>query len=449
MNTIEDRIRAAARAAADTVPPDSVPPLRLPAGRARRRSRSSGWWWTHSHWARRLAPVTAAVAVVAVVITAVVVGKTTYETARSAGGGAPGPGQMLAGPPISSYVASGQVPPYYVAITSHGEPNDHPSYAVVRGTVSGKTLATIQPSVAHGTIAAVTAAADDRTFVLDEQRWTTTNFDQEFQARTFYEFRLSSSGQPGPLTRLAMSVPSGERLTGLALSPDGSKLAVAIQPGSIDKQPDLTLVKVYTLATGAVRTWTGHGTIGTTGLGADDAQSLSWASDERALAFDWNGTSAGPQLPDVGVWLLRLDARGSNLLTDSRRAVFLGGPARGPFPTACQEDLILTPDGSKVVCGVIELRSLADTSLETEFLEYSTVTGKVTHILGHWTFDHVSPLVIAVLWSNSSGSVLIGMIPGAGKARIGVISGNSFTLLPVQVGQLDGNNLTAPLSGTW
>ena len=77
-------------------------------------------------------------------------------------------GKMLAGPPISSYVASGQVPPYYVAITSHGEPNDHPSYAAVHATVSGKTLATIQPSVAHGTIAAVTAAADDRTFVLDD-----------------------------------------------------------------------------------------------------------------------------------------------------------------------------------------------------------------------------------------------------------------------------------------
>ena len=63
------------------------------------------------------------------------------------------------------------------------------------------------------------------------------------------------------MTRLAMSVPNGEMLTGLALSPDGSKLAMALQP-EINKQPDLTLVKVYTLATGAVRTWTGNGTIG-------------------------------------------------------------------------------------------------------------------------------------------------------------------------------------------
>ena len=39
MNLIEDRIRAAARAAAETVAPYSVPPLELPA----ERSRADGW----------------------------------------------------------------------------------------------------------------------------------------------------------------------------------------------------------------------------------------------------------------------------------------------------------------------------------------------------------------------------------------------------------------------
>ena len=54
MNSIQDRISAATRAAADTVRPDSIPPLRLPAdGRARtRRGRS---------WAGWLAPAGAAV----------------------------------------------------------------------------------------------------------------------------------------------------------------------------------------------------------------------------------------------------------------------------------------------------------------------------------------------------------------------------------------------------
>ena len=61
MNTlqIEDRIRAATRAAADTVAPNSVPPLRLPADRpfvlARARSLrcgAAGWprWPPRPPW---------------------------------------------------------------------------------------------------------------------------------------------------------------------------------------------------------------------------------------------------------------------------------------------------------------------------------------------------------------------------------------------------------------
>jgi hypothetical protein len=490
MNTIEERIRAAARAAADTVPPDSVPPLRLPPEQGSRRSRSAhrGWagrgrarvgWagpgW--GGWARRLTPLAAAVAVVVVVITVVGIGRTLHSPAGSARITTSGPGPVVAGPPISSYVASGQVPPYYVAITSRDDkPTVNPSYAVVTATASGKTLATIQPSVAHGTIVAVTAAADDRTFVLDEERLTTSATDQDYGARTFYEFRLTSSGQPGPLTRLAMSVPSGQQLNGLALSPNGSKLAMALQPET-NNQPDLTLVKVYILATGAVRTWTGNGSIG---FGPDDARSLSWTSDERTLAFDWNGTDTESQL-SAGVRLLHLDARGSNLLADSRQALPAGEPQPGggvayeptspsasvlpgtatPEPTAssssalthppaCQEDLIITPDGSKVVCGAIQFRILTSGVVndETEFREFSAATGEVTDILGHWRFHNVIPNVAGVLWSNSSGSVLIGVIPGGGNGRIGVISGNSFTPLPASAASASAS-WADDYSGTW
>jgi RNA polymerase sigma factor (sigma-70 family) len=57
MNTIEDRIRAATRAAADTVPPDSVPPLRLPPDRPSRFRRwhrdSPQAWRGRADWRRR------------------------------------------------------------------------------------------------------------------------------------------------------------------------------------------------------------------------------------------------------------------------------------------------------------------------------------------------------------------------------------------------------------
>jgi hypothetical protein len=47
-------------------------------------------------------------------------------------------------------------------------------------------------------------------------------------------------------------------MTGLALSPDGTKLAIAIRLG-----PDVQAIMLYPVGGGAARIWSGHGTIGT------------------------------------------------------------------------------------------------------------------------------------------------------------------------------------------
>jgi hypothetical protein len=534
MNTlqIEDRIRAATRAAADTVAPNSVPPLRLPADRLfRARSGSLA-----SVWGRWLAPMAAAAAVVAVAVAMVTVGRTANRAPVGSGGvpsARPGPVRM--GPPISSYVASGRVPRYYVSIESHGNPNFHPSHAVVRATSTGAALETVVPA-AGGTVVAVTAAADDRTFVLDTQPWDNAN--QAFAPRTFLLLRLSPSGSELSQARLAVSVPGGQLMTGFALSPDGRKLAIAVQTDNNKREPDLTEVKVITLATGVTRTWTANGTIG---FGADDARSLSWADNERTLAFDWEGSGPGIH---TGVWLVNLSAGGGSLLADSREAVTLvnqsiaGAPVPSVSPLngsaspsslaptsataspsvsagtasssasldpaspsaslapatasaslapatasaslapatasaspisvaplttrpTCQEDSIITPDGSTIVCGAItptkatggasaaasadgSVAALLRRGAETEFIGYSVATGKVARVLGHWTFGSVGALSVEVLWSNASGSVLIGVIPDGGGGRVGVISGNEFTPLP-----LSGAASTPMQSGTW
>lgn len=428
MNTIEERIRAAARAAADTVPPDSVPPLRLPAARLSRFRRGRRDPRPGAVWVRRLAPVAAALAVVAVAVSVVTISRSSHAPVTSTGTAAPG--GVRPGPPISTYVRSGQVPPYYVAI--HGHPNVSPSYAVVQATVSGKTLATINPPTADGTIVAVTAAADDRTFVLSVQPRAPRGGDQAFEASTFYMVRLSSSGQPGRLTKLPMSVPTGALVTGLALSPSGRKLAIAVEPNN-GKDLNLQEIRIYTLGTGAVRTWKGDGNIGS---GPDDPKSVSWTADERTLAFDWNSASSG------GVGLLNVDAPGSSLLADSRlQARF---PAASPYGPTCQNDLIITPDGSALVCGAIQANGVnRGRDAVTEFREYSTATGKIVSVFGPWTIARAGYLAVNVLWSNPSGSLLIGVIPTTGDGRVGVISGNTFTPLPGQ------GNSTADQSGAW
>ena len=162
MNLIEDRIRAAARAAAETVAPYSVPPLELPA----EHPRADGW---RRRW---LVPAAAAAAVVIVIaVTAVTVGPGTRTRAPASAPGGAVTGPMLPGPSLASYVSAGTIPPYFVAVAFTGKATQSPAVAVVHDTVSGRALATIRPSIRGGTIVGVSAAGDDRTFVLDEQTW--------------------------------------------------------------------------------------------------------------------------------------------------------------------------------------------------------------------------------------------------------------------------------------
>jgi hypothetical protein len=495
MNTleIEDRVRAATRAAADTVAPDSVPPLRLPfRSRSGPRLRSAfrsafrsgaGSRARASVWARRLAPLAAAVAVVAVAIAMVMVGRTVnHGTGGTTAASSAGPGPVRTGPAVSSYVASGAVPRYYVSIESIGNPNFNPSYAVVRATATGSAMGTVAAAAADRTVVAVTAAANDKTFILDEQPWVSasSNANQSFEPRSFVRLSLGPDGNVLSLAALSLSVPAGQLMTGFALSPDGTKLAIAVQPDNNKREPDLTEVKVITLATGATLTWTANGTIG---FGPDDARSLSWTANERALAFDWAASAPGVH---TGVWLLNLETGGGSLLAHSREAVTLmnqasvataplpattrlagstpsagsTAPAGQPTSTAsepsatpptCQEDSIMTPDGSSIVCGAIT--ALNETvkpngaglqrGAETAYFEYSAASGKVIRVLGYWTFGRVGALSVEVLWSNASGSVLIGVIPDSGGGRVGVISGNEFTPLPATVAS------EPSLSGTW
>jgi hypothetical protein len=352
------------------------------------------------------------------------------------------------------------VPKYYLSVESIGNPNLNPSYAVVRDTATGQSPGAWTPADGQ-TVVAVTAAADDQTFVADVQPFAKGGGRQSTEPRTFYTLVLSrTTGIVERVNRLPISVPAGQMMTGFALSPDGKKLAIALEPASETPGPNLTKVKVITLATSAARTWTADGLIG---FGPDDAKSLSWTGDDRTLAFDWESSVGGTQ---TGVWLLDLAKGGSSLLADSREALTVIDQALGtstpvPSPSVpvlrptsssasgsalpvatrpmCQEDSIITPDGSTIVCGAIKavnqvIKPPSQDGLqrgaETEYLEWSAAGGEVTRVLGHWTFGNVGALSAGVLWSNASGSVLIGWIPDSRGGRVGVISGNEFTPLP-------------------
>ena len=104
MNLVEDRLRAAARAAADTIAPGSAPPLRLEQG-ARRPLPGRYRWPDRGRATRLIAPLAAAAAVVAVAGVAVHLGSGTQ----------PGRPRSLATPrqfnPLIPFADFGWLPP--------------------------------------------------------------------------------------------------------------------------------------------------------------------------------------------------------------------------------------------------------------------------------------------------------------------------------------------------
>ena len=145
---VEDQIRAAIRAKAETL--REVQPLRLPSEPGGQPGPGSG---TQPRRARRLrpwiAPVTAAAAVIALAISLALVRDI--------------PNGRVVSPPRPT-AASGGVPRYYAALIRQGKGITW-NEVIVNDTFTGARLATVKPP--HGsTFGDVTAAADDRTFVV-------------------------------------------------------------------------------------------------------------------------------------------------------------------------------------------------------------------------------------------------------------------------------------------
>jgi hypothetical protein len=394
---------------------DTVPPLQLdesPGGRRPRPERR-----IRSAW---VAPLAAAAAII------IAAGGGLTVKSLLARSGSPRP--SASGAPASGASAGSNtgVPPYYVAVANS-------SLTVVRATWTGATLARI---ATRTPVVGVAGAADGRTFVLDEQRSIMGGSVKWVAQPTFYLLRLTASGSEESLTRLAVpAIPNGTVVSGLALSPDGSKLAVDVDSDSWP-QAGLMAIMTYTLATGASRSWTTSGLtnanapFGFTGSGVDGAQSISWTAGST-LAFGVENTSY------TGVRLLDTAAAGTDLMKDSRLAVTertfgdLGRSLKNTGPpyyfVSCATDAMISMDGSAIVCGYST--SVGKTTT-MGFAQYSTTTGKMNHVTGLVHFDGNPPTGISLYWVNSTGKIAIGTSETAGRGRIGVMNGDKFTPLP-------------------
>ena len=405
----EERLRAATRAAADTVALGSAPPLRLPGEPAAGpRSGASG----RRRWLRALTPLAAAAAVAAVVIASLVL---TGHTPPGSPAG-----------PATGTSALRSVPPYYVALAG---PPDTPEHAVIRASATGAVLATVKPPRPYGSFTFVSGAADDRTFVLAAQRWwnvTSGTRGEAAQQRdntapvVFFRLRFDPRTRTTQLTALptAGSV-SSLHLSGLAVSPDGSKLALIVRPAEI---------RVITLATGSKQDWIWPHTSGTwtpksvgdtwVGNSKPSGAPLSWTADGRTLAFQlWTQSGGITQ-----VRLLDTTSPGGSLRAARAAVSFVG---HGQVKTGPIGNSIITPDGTKIVTVASRTRGgrsgVMEFSVRTGQPIIPPPTGNTTS-LGPWN----------VLWTDSSGrTVIVAAQSGlSGTPLTGVLRDGRFTPLP-------------------
>jgi hypothetical protein len=397
MNCTEDQFRGILAEEAADITAESVPLLRLPdrelTGPSRGRAGVGGPRW------RWLVPLGAAAAVATIAVAA---------TALSGGGRAPRPG--VAAPSLWH-----GVPSYYLAETGGGTQSPA-AELVVRDTRSEATLASARPSGCN--LGELSAAADDRTFAIACQlrhAGRPTDTDRLLLARF------------NPVTRrlsvTAMRLPLISFFSNIALSPGGTRIAVMSYtiPGARDPSARGTAtLRVYSVATGAVRTWTAANVLMGGSVG------VSWGPGSL-LAFDYETTATNyvdsPELPGSGIRLLNVDAPPGSLVGASTLAVPTTHLPGGYLRLATGQ-LAVSRNGSTVAT-VLALQRRNQTA--TEFAEFSLSTGK---LLRRWLpspFD-----TEAVIWSNVTGKTLVAEAGGRAPvdSRLGILTGDRFTPLP-------------------
>jgi WD40-like Beta Propeller Repeat len=344
MNQTEDRLTDALHAAARSVtalglrPLDDAPPVHL----VRANPRTSRHRW--------LAAAASAAAVALIAGLAVVV-----------------PGRLHTSPDG----AAAGAPPRYYAEEGQG-------HLDIRATATGRVTAVVpNPRPWGGQFSAVTTA-DDQTFF--------AAYAVPDGLTALYRFQVSAAGRVSRLALVAGGY-SEETVTALAVSPDGTQLAVGIGPGVLaSRQPVPDRVVVYSTRTGASITFRGGRVPRHQDPRSVKILQLSWTADGRELVYLARWTCRSPnasQICDMGplggweqVRTLNPASRGGPL---SSGRLLVNAP--GGYVGAAA----ISPDGRTLaVVQVVTLASATTGPAFREFLiaRYDARTGHGLRILG-------------------------------------------------------------------
>ena len=378
-------------------------------------------------WPSKLAPIAAAVAVAAVAVALV-----TIKDVPNGRVAAPSPSTTSA-PPAGKNASIPGVPEYYVAWMQASTP-----YLVVGDTATGKQVGeVVEP---HGVYLEEIygAAADDRTFIAMGDRLG----GADGGTAVWYLLRIDPGARtPARLTQVP--IPVQQNPAGVAISPDGTEVAVALagRPAT---------VRIYSIATGKmVRTWsaTVPGSVAVESWTASGESSqftaarvLRWSSDGRRLAFAWNSTA---------IRVLDVSSPNGNLITSSSVVAAIGTTVNKHSSVTCNasQGWQLIAGGQEVICaGSVQAdgpptsagsggtcTSRGRTSIG--FLE-ETKDGKGSVPTSLVDFEPECSAQAGdtdgayIGWANADGSVVIGSQVWDGHVRFGLFRDGRFTPLP-------------------
>jgi hypothetical protein len=318
------------------------------------------------------------------------------------------------------------LPEYYAALDNPSGPitqilpgkHQTPVSLRVGDDRTGTLIATIPPPDGQ-TFTGLTAAADDRTFVVAAAQFPVQQFSPSANTAAWYLARLTPGGaHPVTLTRLPIpGEPAGTQVSAIALAPDGSELAVMSQQVWLPRTGPLT-IRLYSLATGTpVRTWTADTKGFPAGFGwywgRYSNTALTWLNGGHTLAVTYgiNNSGSGPPLTygftHVTIRTVDADSPSGNLLSVSKVLFRLPNGA-GRAGTDC-DTVQLTSDGKTVLCGKDAGNTRKpSTAYAPEFAAYSVATG--TPRLLYQLPGAYGIGLADVLWASPTGSTLLGSV---------------------------------------
>jgi hypothetical protein len=402
MTSTEQRIAKAINATAQQITADSIPPFQAAERTEPGVSRTPAG---PRSWTRWLVPAASALSVAIIAAAALVVGND------------------LASHRVPASPALDTVLPYYAAVTLEGPVSSHtPVEVEIRATATGDVLARV-PSPAPGFVPRlVSAAADDRTFILAA---TQSGLAPPAGAPVrFYSLRFDPATGAVSVEQLPISNVTASTVNAslqIALSPDGQQLAVITST--------FHGIRVYSLANGDQRTWTAKP--------PDELLGPAWAGGSLGLAFSYR--SLGRSGAEPGIYLLDTTSRSHSLLGASQWLPALQD-------SGCLPPWLL-PTPSVIVCAVARR---VDHVTRAYVAEVSIHTGKLLRRipLPGIVRNDVAP---EVAWVNRTGTRVI-VIMGQPRPRLDaavtafLVTGSGIVKIP---GAKWPGLLSASLLGAW